>query len=35
MLSGDRVLCTWDYYQSNNVEQGRALMSVISDDQVS
>ena len=30
---GDRILCTWDYYQSNNVEQGRALMYTISADQ--
>ena len=33
MLARDRILCTWDYYQSNNVEQGRALMYIISEDQ--
>lgn len=32
LLSGDRVLCTWDYYVSNNVEQGRALLYTISED---
>lgn len=33
VLPGDRILCTWDYYQSNNVSQGRALMYTISEDQ--
>ena len=33
MLPGDRILCTWDYYQSNNVPQGRALMYTIGEDQ--
>jgi hypothetical protein len=32
MLSGDRILCTWDYYQAGNVPQGRALMYTISAD---
>ena len=32
MLPGDRILCTWDYYQAGNVPQGRALMYTISDD---
>lgn len=32
MLPGDRILCTWDYYQAGNVAQGRGLMYTISAD---